>query len=316
MSLLKRQNADPAFWAVTCYFNSANDFRRHYNYQTFAERLKKQNINLLTVELCRSEHEAGLDKTLSTKYVRVNHPDVIWSKEALLNIGFKHLPPECTKVVWLDADVLFENRKWAEVCSKLLDEYKTVQPFTHIVFLGDGEEMLDQIGEPGEIGFAKATMDGLDKGAYRTGYGFGARREVLEEIGGLYDACSAVSDVLIGCTFGSKTAAEVKMTQHPKSYLGALGRAFMEHSIPWQNRAFEVVRGSLGAPREKMVAYHMWHGEPQDYTKLNLKLGAAGYDPRVHTTHDDQGLLVWEKSTDAYKDIESIMKEHFATRAK
>jgi hypothetical protein len=307
---------DPAFWAVTCYYNSSNDFRRFFNYTEFAKRLAKQHVNLLVVELCASEDDEGLNPKSCTKYIRVNHPDVIWSKEALLNIGFRHLPRECTKVAWLDCDVLFEDDRWAIECSALLDVHKTAQPFTHVVFLQDGETMFDRLDDPGEPSFAKSKEHKQHLQGYRTGYGFAARRSVLDKIGGLYDAYATNGDVLAGCAFGCKTVEELVTTQHPYAYLGALGTKALECAKAWQEKVFWTVRGSLGAPSGKSVVYHMWHGEPQDYTALNLELSKAGYDPDKHTTHSPEGLLVWEKSTDDYKPVEAIMKRHFATRAK
>ena len=36
------------------------------------------------------------------------------AQERLLNLGFEHLPDVCDKVVWLDADLLFEDDGWLE----------------------------------------------------------------------------------------------------------------------------------------------------------------------------------------------------------
>ncbi len=57
--------------------------------------------------------------------------DVLWQKERLLNIGVQQLPDDCDKVAWLDADVLFARRDWAQETARLLESYVAVQPFSH-----------------------------------------------------------------------------------------------------------------------------------------------------------------------------------------
>ena len=57
------------------------------------------------------------------------------------------LPPTCTKVAWLDADILFERPDWAILTSRLLDRFTIVQVFEQVIRLprhhteyrGDGE---------------------------------------------------------------------------------------------------------------------------------------------------------------------------------
>ena len=43
---------------------------------------------------------------------RTQPSNVLWQKERLLNIALEHLPDNCTKVVWLDADTFFTNPNW------------------------------------------------------------------------------------------------------------------------------------------------------------------------------------------------------------
>ncbi|MGA2775018.1 MAG: hypothetical protein ABSE81_03020 [Candidatus Omnitrophota bacterium] len=43
-----------------------------------------------------------------------------------LNIGLKHLPPECDKLTWLDCDIIFKNDHWIEGTSAALEKYIVV----------------------------------------------------------------------------------------------------------------------------------------------------------------------------------------------
>ena len=62
----------------------------------------------------------------------------MWQKERLLNLVFAQLPERCTKVEWLDADVLFESAAWAVDTSRALDAHPVVQPFDTAVRLSGG----------------------------------------------------------------------------------------------------------------------------------------------------------------------------------
>src|SRR5205814_5659479 len=74
----------------------------------------------------------------SSKVVHVRSGSVLWQKERLLNVLIQRLPDRCTKVAWVDADILFTNREWAAQTSALLDEYPLVQPYTDVVRLPRG----------------------------------------------------------------------------------------------------------------------------------------------------------------------------------
>ena len=55
------------FWVITCYFNPLRYESRFRNYLSFAQGLRRQNVNLLTVELAASDDQAHLSEAMSTK---------------------------------------------------------------------------------------------------------------------------------------------------------------------------------------------------------------------------------------------------------
>src|ERR1700753_3038699 len=96
-------------WGVTAYFNPAAYSNKQVHLRIFSERVRRQGLKLLIIELAFGNALHVVDERLADRVIRVRSNSVLWQKERLLNIALKQLPPECDKVVWLDADILFQN---------------------------------------------------------------------------------------------------------------------------------------------------------------------------------------------------------------
>ena len=307
-----RVDGDPRFWCVTCYFNSKGDKNRRRNYERFAANLKLQRVNLFTVELCASEAAEGLPPTASTAYARFNHPDVLWSKEALLNIGIAKLPPACEYVCWIDADVIFPDNRWAAKCIAALQTHPVVQPFDRSVFLGDGEP-LPRTASSVDAGRLLHSFAGafqgrkrLDYRLHHPGLAWAARRGVLEATDGLYAKnIMSLAEVMMGYAFTCPTPATVPVLWNPRTAPPDLTTntrswsAALCHDIQrWQHRAAAHVGGKLGAP-VGVTAYHLWHGSGQSRNYQEANAIIAEYDPDKHVRLTDAGLLVWSAAAPA-----------------
>jgi hypothetical protein len=126
----------PNFWVISVYFNPAKYKSLHRNYLIFSENLKRQKINLLTVELAFNDDEFMLPDGENVHRLRGN--SVMWQKERLINYGVSQLPPECDKFAWVDADILFPDN-WEEQAVKLLDQYDVIQLFKKVIHLPPNE---------------------------------------------------------------------------------------------------------------------------------------------------------------------------------
>ena len=117
-------------WAVTSHFNPAGYRRRRANYRVFRRRLP---MPLLTVEWSvdgRFELQPGDADIL----VQVSGGDVMWQKERLLNLGIARLPPQCTQVAWVDADLVFERADLATAIDEALARFPVVQLYDRVEY--------------------------------------------------------------------------------------------------------------------------------------------------------------------------------------
>ena len=115
--------------AVCCHFNPFHTPQRVRNYRRFRALLARSGVRLLTVELAFGDDPFELPD--GPDAVRVRGGDIMWQKERLLQIGGERLLDEgCRKLVFLDADVIFEKTDWPALVSRALDRSPVVQCFS------------------------------------------------------------------------------------------------------------------------------------------------------------------------------------------
>jgi hypothetical protein len=315
------------FWAVTCYYNSEQDHCRVHNFKLFAERLKKQGVSLLTVELVVDDKDKGNPdvESLSTKYHRVVHPDVLWSKEALVNVGFKLLPPECTKVCWIDADILFPfDDDWATKCSAALDKHKVVQPFEKYFFMPERHVKSglwddERYPEDYRLGFAGNYAHGRQTNDFskaHPGYAWAARRSVIEEIGGLYDKGICMADVLMAYGFIAKTEEDIKEIweyEPMKAVFGLWGPRLRGHVEDWMRKTIKVVGGDVGVV-DGVRVHHLFHGSIIHRKYKALHQAYAEYNPYTDSRINADGVLEWTE--EAPQSLKNRAKAYMSVRQK
>jgi hypothetical protein len=147
-------------WAITSYFNPVGYRRRIENYRHFRERLP---VPLVAVELAyHSEFELGDGD--ADILVRLRGRDVMWQKERLLNIALEALPETCTKVAWIDCDVIFADEKWPEKAIGLLDRASLIQLFSRVHYMPPDvppESICPDVAEARRVSLASAIAAGL-----------------------------------------------------------------------------------------------------------------------------------------------------------
>ena len=187
---------------MTVYFNFLGVRRKLENYHRFREESKRQGLPLLVVELAIGDRPFELEEGDADVIVRRrgSRKNLLWQKERLLNLGLEQLPEECTKVAWLDADVLFPNDGWVARCESLLDDHDVIQLYSEAVKLPRrGLRRFDPEAAPeGPADGQKCygIVASLEQGLYdgqgsagpggylaHPGFAWAARRDVLRHIG-------------------------------------------------------------------------------------------------------------------------------------
>src|SRR5438876_7100513 len=111
---------------ITCFFNPCRYTTRLTNFFRFAASLEAHCIPWFAVECVFGDTYFELPRAANIKRVRAG--SVMWQKERLLNLALKELVPvNFSRIVWLDADVIFAEPDWLVRTSLALDGYPVVQ---------------------------------------------------------------------------------------------------------------------------------------------------------------------------------------------
>lgn len=278
---------------VTSYFNPCGFRGRAENFERFAEPIRAAGIPFVVVEATFGSDGATLPAAHES--LRVQARDVMWQKERLLDLGTGWLPAHCTKVAWLDADVIFEDDDWAVATSELLETAMVVQPFASAVRLSrgalephEGDDVFESfasvfVNRPEELLHGKYDLHG------HTGFAWAARRDLVARHG-LYDACIGGSaDHVMAHAFAGDSESSRCITR----MLGTGGR-HLAHFRRWNRRLQGEMRGTrlTFAPGRLL---HLWHGtiENRRYAQRNKELRELAFDPNEDIRISDTGCWEW-----------------------
>ncbi|MFM7292337.1 MAG: hypothetical protein ACKO6B_14060 [Planctomycetia bacterium] len=287
-----------SIWAITAYFNPAGYRRRLLNYRVFHQHL---GVPLLTVELGFGGRY-DLASGDATKLVQVPGGDVLWQKERLLNIAIASLPPQVTKVVWLDCDVLFEQEGWSQRAAALLDDYPMVQVFSELVRLPRQESPGFPIAlsgietRPSLCSLVSSATDlrTVCRSAPKLpgrlfpgpiGFGWAFRRSLFQQRG-LYDV-----DILGGGDVSLLAALsgcyDIAIDAH------RLNDRAQTHFLRWAEPVHEEVDQRVTCVPARI--FHLWHGDLGDrgYETRYEALSRFLFDPEKDLVLDEHRVWRW-----------------------
>jgi hypothetical protein len=292
--------------AITCFYNPSNYKTKLANYERFRAKLVSQ-LRLLTIECAFGDSNFVLG---NADCLRVRAEHVLWQKERLLNIAARHVPSRYKKIIWLDCDLIFENEKWPQLTSSLLDGAAIVQPFSQILRLPRGADF--DVGHNERWASFAAVYETnpnlmvLGRKHGHTGFAWAAQRELFDRVG-LYDACV--------CGNGDHIMAHAFCGDWDSScllrYFGGTP-AHLKHFQGWCERIYPVVRAQVKAVPGTVL--HLWHGEVKDrnYLARNSELVRLGFDPDKDLARDAGGC--WKWSGEKAQELENWSRYYFVAR--
>ena len=276
---------------ILCLFNMGRSQEKLRNFASCHSLFRLSGIPLIVVECAFGDDPWILDP--SAEVMRLRTSTALWQKERLINCGLDRVPDRCTKVAWIDADVLFEDSDWATKASDLLDDLAVVQLADRFVRLPRGCQAYAGVGEVWESFGAVYTEhpNAMLLGDYgihgHTGFGWAARRSVLDQIG-LYDACIAGGGdhVMAHAFCGDWESHCLTRMMGPDSL-------WYQSAVTWASQLYPLVRARLGVVSG--AALHLWHGDISSRRHM-LRYEAlrnVRFDPRRDLERDESGCWKW-----------------------
>jgi hypothetical protein len=307
-----RYRMAPGLWVITSYYNPCHYRSRRINYDVFSAALQRSGIPLLTVECAFGDEPFDLEE--SPEIIQVRSQSVVWQKERLLNLAVSWLPRSAQSVAWLDCDLLFANPDWAPETAQLLETHPLVQVFEFCNRLPRGP--LAEGRRQGDLcaSFASTirrspallTLGHFEKHGH-TGYGWAARRDVL-------DRCGLYEYAIVGSADHYMAHAACGDFSGPCLQLATAGdRRQLHHYEDWGKQFFEAVGGSIGVTSGEVL--HLWHGdlEHRRYLLRNRELTRLGFNPYQDFIASPGKPLEW-RSPSENVELKSMLRAYFSAR--
>ena len=299
---------------VTCFFNPTGSRRRVENFKQFRRALDACGLPVLTVELAFGNDPFMLDREAG-ELLQLRSDSPMWQKERLLNIGIgRMLERGYRKIVWLDADVVFEEpRHWPWFVAAELEDvplcqvFRTVQierkpgrkpvpGLSAVRFYREVGAWFDQNPRDPSLRRLLGMLNGY------SGFGWAATADLLQHVP-LYDrAIVGGGDKLIfaaACPRKAKWLNEVIRTMGtnlaPCETCGHVNEApaYLNDYLAWAEQWDRAVQGRMTCA--DLTVRSLYHGEHQNrfYRLRREILLRYAYDPAADLIKNEQGCWKW-----------------------
>jgi hypothetical protein len=256
---------------ISCFFNPQKSIYRINAFNQFYESIKHLNHHIV-------ECTIGNDiRQLDTSNKNISHvkTDVLlWHKESLLNKIIKTLPAKYKYILWIDADVIFENKNWMINAVEQLQKNNIIQLFSDCVHLNQYETP-NNLNSDFKDQWSKRSFPINNKRIWNSfaynwvfnrilaksenydihghvGFAWGAKREVLEK-------CPLYDRALIGGA--DHIMAHACVNQIPCSCITKSFTDDIDEVSKWSKQFYYACEGKLGVVSGTL--YHIWHGDIQ-----------------------------------------------------
>ena len=315
------------FWGISAVFGPASSPHVLDNLRIFSERVRRQGLPLLIVELAFGDQPFCVPDAVADRLIRLRTNTVLWQKERLLNLALRHLPDECRFVAWLDADVLFENEQWVNGTRERLETVHVVQPFESACWLPEGATSAPENLPEGRLadghleGHQVASMAAvLDRTTHRrrllavydrhghTGFAWAARRALLDAHG-LYDrAILGGGDLISAHAF----AADTDFLRGLHMFLRMVTPQERAAIGAWGAGVAEDTGGRIGWTPGRLL--HLHHGPlaNRKYVERFGILRDAQFDPDRDIALDANGCWKWNSDK---PELHQRVFDYFVSRA-
>jgi hypothetical protein len=270
---------------ITVISNPCLFAKRYILMKEFINRIQKEepNVILYIVELAYKNQKFIITDKENQNHLQLRTDCPLWHKENMINLGVKYLLPKNWKAfAWIDADIEFENNRWATDTLKILNGSKDiVQLFSHTVDMDNRGLAMSVFCSAGYQYCKKNPMFPGGINYSHPGYAWAITRKAYEKIGGLYEygilgsGDNIMMLSLIG--HGLQSIHETSSSDYKTSVL-----SFQEKT---RTLRFGYVPG---------VIRHYFHGSKKNrkYRERWMILTKYNYSPYTDIQYDDIGIII------------------------
>lgn len=270
------ETTDDYLYVVSVISNPARFKRRYQLFNEYQERMSKNpKVKLYTTEL-----QLGKRPFVTNATFKIRSDWNLWHKENLINYTMARLPESANYIAWVDADIEFLNKEWAEETIEKLQEFNIVQPWASAIDMGPNQEIIQTHESFCSVYHKNCRTYKAGKGyTYpHPGYSFAFRKDILNKIGGMIDFA------IVGS--GDHHMATAFIGQVEKSIHNQVHYRYREKLIEYQKLCNRFVQKKIGFVHGIII--HHFHGKKKDrqYTSRWNILIKNDFNPDTDISYD------------------------------
>jgi len=234
-------------------FNPAESKRILMNYLYTVNLLTLQEIPWFTMELAFEDRDFEIPEGPNIFRVRSN--SYMFHKERMCRIMERKIPKRFTKIVFMDADLIFSKNEWYSTMSKMLNTHDAVQGFENCHWMDLSYKKVT-LTRPTVVTMKEKTFTHL----HHPGFVWGFRRDWFKKYGFFDLAISGSGDTLSAAAWLHKD-----LPINSKSTPMSIKYAYESYKVKIQPRL-----GYL----KGIDVYHLYHGSRKNrqYVERHNKL--------------------------------------------
>jgi hypothetical protein len=280
-----------------CLYN-----QRYKLMKEFIKRMDEYNndIILYIVELIYKNQNFVITDSNNKNHLQLYTEHPLWHKENMINVGVeKLLPFDWKYFAWIDADIEFLSKSWANDAIKLLNtDVDIIQLFKECNFLNKNNE-IDIIYT--SLAYHINTCKYLEIKYYTPGYAWAIKRSAYEQINKLVDFCIIGSGDSI---MAYSIINNVQLFFNNKN----ISQDFIDICLKYQenikNLNISYINGNIN---------HYYHGNLTNRKYLDRWqiLTNNNFNFNLHITYNNDGIIIPTNScpTQLLEDIFNYFKE-------
>ena len=257
--------------------------RRYTLIEEFKRRFdnEEDDVIVYVVEVVYGDEAFRCTDASNPRHLQLRTGHAVWLKENMINIGVRTLlPPDWKAFAWIDSDLEFESLTWATDTLKLLNgAFDIVQLFSHCVDMDSRGEAMTTFSSFGFNYTKLKKYHGTGPNYYHSGFAWAMTRKLFEKLNGLYE------NSILGS--GDFVIASCIIDRAHRSVPVCLN-GYMDSVLEYQEKMKHARLGYVPG-----VIRHHYHGSKKNrkYRERNQIIIEHGYDPTLHLTKDENGLI-------------------------
>jgi len=272
---------------VIAVISNPAKFKTRINlFNDFVKHMLESGVTLHVVECVYNDLPPEVEVPKEVNKILVSAKTHVWIKENLINIGIYRLPLNWKYVAWIDGDLTFRRKDWAQETIYALQHFDIVQPWDQCYDLGPNDEHITIHNS-----FCRQwhkdpiTCEKLGKGYTfaHPGYAWAATRHALETTGCLYESG------ILGA--GDHHMALALIHKAKISIPGGVHKNYLQSVFEWQERALGLKK-NLGY-LEGYNIEHNFHGSKDNrrYVDRWQILIKHQYNPMTDVFYNVHGVM-------------------------